>query len=111
MIRTQRFVMAIAVAAAVVVVGVVASCIPDTSKLRFAERMVAGTSDDLMIVRHVRLEGTNEETGARLAQIAHDRHGSKGDSAPGTLANDQLTWAKANWPEMAGRAAGVSAYF
>src|SRR5205823_2763328 len=80
-------------------------------KLRFSERTVAGTSADLMIVRYIRVEGTNEQIGAKLAEIARDRHGSKGDSALGSFASEQLSWLRSNWPEMAERAAGVAGVF
>jgi hypothetical protein len=103
---------------AVIVVGVVTAAaalisaeISSRSGLRFRERTVAGTSSDLMIVRHLRLEGTNEQIGAKLAELVRDRHGSKGDIAPGSLGVDQLAWARRNWPEMAARATGVAAVF
>jgi len=81
------------------------------SKLRFEEKTIAGSATDLMIVRSIRLGGTNEQIGARLAEIARDRHGSKGDAARGDLATRQLEWLRSTWPEMTGRAAGVQSVF
>jgi predicted choloylglycine hydrolase len=96
---------------AISVVTTVPAEIDSAKSLRFQERQVAGTADDLMIVRYLRLEGTNEQIGAKLAEIARDRHGSKGDRAQGDYAVDQLTWLKQNWPEMAERSAGVAKVF
>lgn len=41
--------------------------------LKYNERTVAGSARDLMVVRYLRLEGTNEQIGAKLAEIARDR--------------------------------------
>ncbi len=108
--RTSRAIVAIPAAAMIALLGGSTSCLSSELKLRFSERTVAGTPSDLMIVRHIRIEGANDQIGARLAEIARDRHGSKGDIATGTLASDQMDWLQSNWPEMAGRAAGVATF-
>ena len=110
MIMGRRFglVMAIAVIGAA---AAAAAGYREPSTLRFQERTVAGTDRDLMIVRTLRLEGSNAQIGARLAELARERHGSAGDSAPGSLATEQLAWVKTNWPEMAERAEGVAGFF
>jgi hypothetical protein len=109
--RTRHSMTAIPLAATVVVAGMASACLSSTAELRFSERTVAGTTSDLMIVRYLRLEGSNAQIGAKLAEIARDRHGSKGDVARGTLAIDQLAWLRSHWPEMAERAAGVATAF
>src|SRR5437868_5713225 len=109
--RTRTSMAAIALAATTVTAGVASANLSSAAELRFSERTVAGTDKDLMIVRYLRLEGSNEQIGAKLAEIARDRHGSKGDVAPGTLAVDQLAWLQSHWPETAARAAGVASAF
>jgi hypothetical protein len=103
--------LAIATGAAIVAAaaGAVGNRRPST--LQFQERTVAGTDRDLMIVRTLRLEGTNARIGGQLARIAKGRHGSTGDTTPGSLATVQLAWLKSNWPEMAERAEGVAGFF
>lgn len=82
-----------------------------TFGVKCEERTIAGSRKDLMVVRYLRFEGTNEQIGVKLAEIARDRHGSKGDIARGNLAVEQLSWLKANWPELAARATGVASVF
>src|SRR5438034_974828 len=77
------------IAAALINPGAVAS--EPAKPLKFQERQVAGKASDLMIVRYLRLEGTNEQIGAKLAEIARDRHGSRGDRAQGDYAAEQMT--------------------
>src|SRR5438874_3984791 len=105
----MRWTFSVVVAVAVVIgaAAMAAAGNREPSTLRFQERTVAGTDRDLMIVRYLRLEGSNAQIGARLAEIARERHGSTGDTAPGALATEQLAWVTTNWPEMAERAEGV----
>lgn len=109
--RTQILSGLILLSAAIAVAGTASASFSSKGKLRFSEHKVAGTVKDLMIVRHIRLEGTNAQIGAKLAEIARDQFISRGDVARGTLATDQLVWLKSYWPEMAERAAGVSRFF
>jgi hypothetical protein len=109
MTMRQRFGLSLVLAAVMAVAA--AASRGDSRTLRFREHTVAGTDRDLMVVRSLRLEGSNVQIGARLAGIAQERHGSKGDRAPGSVATEQLTWLKTHWPEMAARAEGVATFF
>lgn len=109
--RTHYVITGILLTAMAVGAGIVSAHLLNAPGLRFRERTVAGTDGDLMIVRYMRVEGSNEQIGAKLAEIARDRHGSKGDVARGTLARDQLGWFQSHWPQMAARATGVASVF
>src|ERR1041385_1138456 len=109
--RARKAMTVITLAATTGIIGVVSTSLSSPSELKFRERTVAGTPQDLMIVRHLRLEGSNAQIGAKLAEIARDRHGARGDTAPGTLAADQLAWLQSHWPEMAERSAGGATFF
>lgn len=111
MIMRRRLGLVMAIGMLIVAAATVAAGYREPSTLRFHERTVAGTDRDLMIVRCLRLQGSNAQIGAKLAEIARERHGSTGDTAPGSLATEQLSWVKANWPEMAERAEGVAGFF
>lgn len=71
-------------------------------------RVVAGTSDDFMVVRYLKLEGTDEEIGAALAKVARDNHSVKLDKADAKELKGQLDWFKKNWPEHYARTEGVA---
>jgi hypothetical protein len=58
----------------------------------------------------MRLAGTNEQIGAKLAEVARIRHGTTGFVSQEKAALAQLAWLKTNWPEMASRAEGVASY-
>src|ERR1044072_8397085 len=71
-----------------------------------AVKVVAGGPNDLMVVRHVGLRGTNEELGNQLAQIGIRNHGVKGDDAPKSI-KERLAWFKSAYPEVLERAKGA----
>lgn len=79
--------------------------------LKFHESAVAGGPTDLMIVRRLRLEGTNEQIGAKLTEIARTRHHvdePKGDPA---ILKQELTWLKGHYPEQYARSMGCAKAF
>ncbi len=82
-----------------------------TPPLDFQERTVVGTANDFMIVRFLRMKGTNEQIGAKLAEIARDRHGVKPAMGDAAKVADKLRWHAANWPENYARAKGVTKAF
>lgn len=78
---------------------------------KFSEVTVAGGPNDLMIVRHIVISGSNEAIGRKLAEIARDEHharliamGAK-DEAP------RLKWFSESYPEVIERSKGVSEVF
>lgn len=78
----------------------------------FSLKTVAGTQDDLMIVRHMVLRGDNVAIGKKLAEIANKNHGSKLTKfANAKSASDQMNWFEKNYPERIRRAKGVRDYF
>ncbi len=78
----------------------------------FSLKTVAGTSKDLMIVRHMILRGDNVAIGRKLAEIAKKNHGSSLTKFPNPkTSSDQMTWFAKNYPERILRAEGVRAVF
>ncbi|MEI8281109.1 MAG: C45 family peptidase [Armatimonadota bacterium] len=71
------------------------------------ESVVAGSPHDFMIVRHLKISGTNEQIGAELAKIAVSRHGYKPGFADLALANKRRVWFETSFPVIAERATGV----
>ncbi|MBS1724460.1 MAG: linear amide C-N hydrolase [Armatimonadetes bacterium] len=72
------------------------------------DKVVAGAASDFMIVRSLRVEGTQEEIGQQLGRIASKNHGVdklEGEGAPTTA---RLDWLKANWPEQYRRSQGLA---
>ncbi len=75
---------------------------------QFSENKVAGTPQDLMIVRHIVIRGDNEAIGKKLAEIARDEQRVVLTKAPNPAVWDkQLDWLKSNYPERYERALGV----
>src|SRR5688572_14620664 len=81
------------------------------SPLEFQERTIAGNSSDFMIVRYMRLKGTNEQIGQKLAEIARARHGVQPAMGDAKIVADRLRWQASNWPENYARAQGVAKAF
>ena len=75
---------------------------------KFSEEHVAGTPEDLMVVRHIVIRGDNEAIGKKLAEIARDEQRVElvkvRDAA---VWGEQWAWLKANYPERCERAVGV----
>lgn len=79
--------------------------------LKFEERVIVGKASDFMIVRYLRLEGTNKQIGAKLADIARTRHSVKDAPSRSSAVSSQLTWLMKEWPEMYARTQGVASQF
>ena len=76
------------------------------------EVVVSAGDGHLMTVRHLRLAGSHEEIGARLAGIWRGRHARNEQPPPspdplGTHA--QREWAEMNWPQAHARMTGAAA--
>lgn len=69
--------------------------------------VVAGTTSDLMIVRHLVLRGTNEQIGESLAKIAIKNHRVEPNLMDKKLLAERLAWFRSNYPEIMARAKGV----
>lgn len=71
-------------------------------------KVVAGTPNDLMMVRHVVLRGSNEQIGQQLAELAKKNHKVKAftDLDAATL-KARNAWFQKNYPEVMDRAKGV----
>jgi predicted choloylglycine hydrolase len=74
----------------------------------FSQKTVAGTANDLMIVRHLVIRGDNTAVGKKLAEIAKRQHQSTlSKNADAKIWSKQWSWLKANYPERYERSIGV----
>ena len=72
---------------------------------------MAGGPNDFMIVRHVRMRGTNRDIGRKIAEIAKQRHGARPDSADPLVLRTRRDFYKRNYPTHYARAAGAAEAF
>jgi penicillin V acylase-like amidase (Ntn superfamily) len=79
--------------------------------LKVQERVIAGGPRDFMTARFLRLDGTNEEIGEKLAEIAQRRHGVEAATSDEVMVKRRLAWLKKNWPENYARAMGAARAF
>jgi hypothetical protein len=80
--------------------------------LTVRERVVAGTPDDFMVVRHLVLEGSNFEIGEHLAKIARERFGVTPSVRGDPVRNRaQREYFARNYPIFHERMRGVAAAF
>ena len=76
------------------------------------DKLVAGSTKDFMEVRHVVLNGTNEEIGQALATIARDRYKFGAiPSADRTRTRAQRKYIEKNYPILFDRMRGVATVF
>ena len=76
------------------------------------ERVIAGSAQDSLEVRHLVLRGTNEEIGRALAEIAKERYGTGIDPAGDPLqVRAQRKFLERNYPILLERLRGVLAAF
>jgi len=75
------------------------------------EKVVAGGAKDLMIVRHVRVMGTNQSIGRQLAEIARRNHGVTAGAVDPKQQEARLAWARTHYPEWYERSQGVASAF
>jgi hypothetical protein len=76
---------------------------------KVSERVVAGGPDDFMIVRHVRVEGTNRQIGSAITELARENHGVRklASGSPASVAARKAFFAK-RYPELYARARGAA---
>jgi predicted choloylglycine hydrolase len=75
---------------------------------KFHEETIAGTQQDLMIVRHIVIRGDNEAIGKKLAEIALTEHHTQlSGVSDAKLFTKQWNWLKAFYPERYSRSLGV----
>lgn len=80
--------------------------------LRAEERIVAGSRDDLLVVHHLRLRGSNRAIGRHLGEIARGRYGaSPSPAADGDRAGARLAWLRERHPIAYDRLCGMAAAF
>ncbi len=120
MLRISKSAMAAAMLPCVVIFGlglwsppVVASDKPKVScgPLEFSEKVVAGGEKDFMIVRHLKLAGTNRQIGKKLGEIAKTRHGVTLNPTDPTALQARREFYRRNYPNHFGRAGGVADAF
>ncbi|MBC8063203.1 MAG: linear amide C-N hydrolase [Chlorobia bacterium] len=75
------------------------------------ETSVCGGPNDFMMVRHLKLRGSNFEIGRSLAKLAKSRHKSRLDKPGRAIASSRKEWLEKQYPALAERARGVSREF
>jgi len=76
--------------------------------LDFSEKVVAGGPSDFMIVRHVKMTGSNRGIGKKLAEIAKERHAVTLGTADPTALRARQEFYRRNYPNHFERAIGVA---
>ncbi len=76
--------------------------------LQFSEKQVAGGPDDFMVVRHLRLKGTNRQIGRKLAEIARERHKVQAASIDPILLRARRDFLKRNYASQFARSQGAA---
>ena len=84
---------------------------PSPKGLEFSERVVAGGPHDFMTVRHLRLRGSQQAIGRKLAEIAQYRHGVELVGLDPSTADRRLEFYRRTYPMHYQRALGVKDYF
>ena len=84
---------------------------PSQKGLKFSERVVAGGPDDFMTVRHLRMHGSQQAIGSKLAAIAQSRHGVEVVRLDPPMADSRLEFYRTTYPMHYERALGVKDHF
>lgn len=79
--------------------------------LEFSEEQVAGSPEDFMIVRHVRLRGTNRDIGRKLGEIARQRHHSELEPLTPVMFRARRDFFQRNYPIHFSRSVGATEAF
>ena len=88
------------------------SCAGPASGLEKEERVIAGSAQDSLEVRHLVLRGTNVEIGRALAEIAAERYGARLERAVDPLqVRAQRKFLERNYPILLDRMRGVAEAF
>jgi predicted choloylglycine hydrolase len=74
---------------------------------KFSEKVLAGSDNDFMVVRHLQLEGSNREIGKKLAQIAKTRHRTKLGEADPSVNQARKAFFEKHYPIAVQRAKGA----
>lgn len=82
-----------------------------TGTLNFSEKVVAGGPTDFMVVRHVKMAGSNSEIGKKLAEIAKARHAVTLRTTDPTALRARREFYRRNYPHHFLRASGVAKAF
>lgn len=77
----------------------------------FSEKVVSGGPDEFMTVRHLRMRGSNQAIGYKLAEIAKTRHGFEPQHRSAELMRARWDYLKTAYPTQYERCLGASAYF
>jgi len=78
----------------------------------FAEELVAGGgADDVVTVRHLRLQGSQREIGHKLAEIARDRHGVEPAERDAGTVLERLDYFRSDYPQHYERSLGARDLF
>src|SRR5687767_6306024 len=78
------------------------------SGTKLVERHIVGGKDDFMIVRHLRIEGSNREIGAALARVARKNHAAKFSPEDPKLVRARKEYFAAKYPALAERGRGAA---
>ena len=84
---------------------------PPPARLEFSEHQVAGGPDDFMIVRHLRLKGTNRDIGHKLGEIAKQRHQVILEPLSPVMARARRDYFERNYPVHFSRGVGAAEAF
>lgn len=83
----------------------------DSPTAKVSERIVAGSSRDFMIARHLRLEGSNFEIGRALARIAKHRHATMLQKLDPAIGSVRRAYFAQRYTALADRGRGVAKEF
>jgi hypothetical protein len=83
----------------------------EPSLREFSEKQVAGGKNDFMIVRLLKLRGSNEAIGRKLAEIARSRHGTEPTAESVELTKKRWQFYKTQYPTHHARSAGAADFF
>ncbi len=100
-----------ALAVAVATTSFVVALEPSQKELKFSEEVVAGGSQDFMTARHLRLRGSQQAIGRKLAEIAQSRHGVEVVRLDPPIADRRLEFYRSVYPMHYERALGVKDHF
>lgn len=70
-------------------------------------KIIAGSGQDVLIARHVVLEGTYRDIGRALGELGK-AHGARLGAGEAAMTAKRAAWFEKNWPELASRAKGLT---
>jgi len=84
---------------------------PPPATLEFSEHQVAGGPDDFMIVRHLKMRGSNRDIGRKLGEIAKQRHQVVLEPLSPVMARARRDFFERNYPVHFSRGVGAAEAF